>query len=204
MTINQVGSLVNRYRVASFLIHAGGLILFVMLLRHLSTPRVAIAPGRRETAQNLIYVRPGSTESGSGKVLQKTSKVKSDPISPAASKPEPSKPGQLSLTTTHGNGSEGHSAWGSGEITIAYLRYYPHPSPDLSSMRARTEGDVTLSALIDDTGKIKTLTLLAGIDPEIDQAVIQTVREWTFTPALKDGQPISSEQEIHFHFKSPG
>jgi hypothetical protein len=35
-----------------------------------------------------------------------------------------------------------------------------------------------------------------------DHDVIQTVRLWTFTPATKDGLPISSRQELHFHFRS--
>ena len=69
-------------------------------------------------------------------------------------------------------------------------------------MRPGTEGDVVLDALIDEQRKISNLTLVAGIDSAIDHDVIQTVRVWTFTPATKDGLPISSKQELHFHFRS--
>lgn len=69
-------------------------------------------------------------------------------------------------------------------------------------MRPGTEGDVILSAVIDEQGKISQLTLLTGIDPAINQNVIQTVSQWTFTPATKDGQPVASKQELHFHFRS--
>jgi protein TonB len=31
--------------------------------------------------------------------------------------------------------------------------------------------------------------------------VIATIRQWTFNPANRDGHPIASEQELHFHYE---
>lgn len=110
--------------------------------------------------------------------------------------------GPLEPDAADRRGRRGAQRMGEGEITIAYTKFFPYPTPDLSTMRPGTEGDVILSAVIDEQGKISQLTLLTGIDPAINQNVIQTVSQWTFTPATKDGQPVASKQELHFHFRS--
>jgi hypothetical protein len=46
------------------------------------------------------------------------------------------------------------------------------------------------NAVIDKHGKVSQLTLLKGLDPSIDQAVIATVKQWRFTPATKAAYPL--------------
>jgi periplasmic protein TonB len=201
MKINRISSQINRYRVASLLLHMSVLVVIGTLLRHISTAKLTVSQRTRETVQHLVLSMPGSVESGSPKASPKNvAKLNPNPI--PHSVPKPSRPGQLSQTPSTGEGISGHSAWGKGEITIAYAKFFPYPAPDLSTMPPRTEGDVILTALIDEQGKIGDLTLLTGISPAIDHDVIQTVRLWTFTPATKDGLPVSSKQELHFHFRS--
>jgi protein TonB len=201
MKTSGIASQINRYRVVSLLVHISVLVAIGALLRFIATARPTISPSRNQTARHLVLSLPGSVEAGSPKAKPKNV---TRPASDLASQslPRPSHPGRLSPTPQTGEGISGHSAWGKGEITIAYQRYFPYPAPDLSTMRPGTEGDVVLTALIDEQGKISQLTLLTGIDPAIDHDVIQTVRLWTFTPATKDGLPISSRQELHFHFRS--
>ena len=189
---------INRYRVTSLLIHLSVLLAIAALVRQMSKTRIAVSPGR--TAQHLILSMPGSIASGSASP-KSAAKLRTSATPHSA--PKPSLPGPLGLSARSGEGASGQSAWGSGQITIAYAKYFPYPTPDLSTMPTGTEGDVVLTALIDEQGKIDDLTLLAGIGPAIDHEVIQTVSQWTFTPATKDGVPISSKQEIHFHFRSP-
>jgi protein TonB len=43
--------------------------------------------------------------------------------------------------------------------------------------------------------------MTSGLGPAIDENVIATVQQWTFHPATKDGQPVASEQELHFHYE---
>jgi len=201
MKIRRLAFLVNRYRVASLLIHVTVLVGIVLLFRRIPTGRLVSSSVRPETAHRVILSMPGSIESGSPKAPPKNV-AQLKPASTSLSAPKPQRQGQLSQTPHTGESDLGHSAWGQGQITIAYAKFFPHPAPDLSTMPAGTEGDVILTALIDEQGKISDLTLLAGIGPAIDHDVIQTVRQWTFTPATKDGLPISSRQELHFHFKS--
>ena len=202
MKISRLAFQGTRYSVASLLIHLGILIGIATLLRHIPTGRRANSTSTPQTAHRIILSLPGSIESGSPKAPPKNVAQLKQTSSPLPSVPKPQRQGKLSPTPHTGEGDLGHSAWGTGQITIAYAKFFPHPAPDLSAMPAGTEGDVILTALIDEQGKISDLTLLAGIAPTIDHSVIQTVRQWTFTPATKDGQPISSRQELHFHFKS--
>jgi protein TonB len=115
----------------------------------------------------------------------------------AADKPAPPQP----TPSDAGTGSTTESGLGEGDIRIALLQHFPYPHPDLSALAHGTKGDVILDAVIDDHGKITQLTLVKGLDPSIDQAVIATVRQWLFTPATKDGVPVPSEQEFHFHYE---
>jgi periplasmic protein TonB len=198
---NRIASQINRYRIVSLLIHISAFITIGMLLRHIPRSKLAITPARSKVVQHLVLSLPGSVEAGSPKAPPKNvAEIKANSVLHLP--PRPSHPGRLSDTPQVGEGISGRSAWGKGEITIAFPKFFPHPAPDLSTMRPGTEGDVVLDALIDEQGKISQLTLMAGIGPAIDHDVIQTVRLWTFTPATKDGQPISSKQELHFHFKS--
>ncbi|HXE06504.1 MAG TPA: energy transducer TonB [Acidobacteriaceae bacterium] len=202
MKINRVVSQINRYRVTSLLIHISVLAAIVVIVKHLPSAKATHSANKVQVAQHVILSLPGSVEAGSPRSsLKDIAKPKSDMVSQSAPPPPPHH-GRLSRTPQTGEGISGQSAWGKGEITIAYPKFFPHPAPDLSSMRPGTEGDVVLTALIDEQGKISHLTLLSGIDPAIDHTVIQTVSLWTFSPATKDGLPISSRQELHFHFRS--
>jgi periplasmic protein TonB len=202
MTITRIASQINRYRVTSLLIHICVFVAIGALLRYIPRSRFAIVPRRTETAQHLVLSLPGSVEAGSPKAPPPKDVAPLRGNSTLHAAPTPPNPGRLSPTPQTGEGISGHSAWGKGEITIAYAKFFPYPAPDLSTMRPGTEGDVVLDALIDEQGKISNLTLVAGIDSAIDHDVIQTVRVWTFTPATQDGLPISSKQELHFHFRS--
>lgn len=106
-----------------------------------------------------------------------------------------------SPASEHPDSASGADALGSGNISIALAKYFPRPRPDLSPMPDGAKGDVVLDITIDEQGKISDLKLIKGIEQSIDQFVMATVRQWTFTPASRDGQPVASEQEVHFHYE---
>jgi periplasmic protein TonB len=95
----------------------------------------------------------------------------------------------------------GADSLGSGNINIALVSYFPTPKPDLSTLPRGTKGDVILDIVIDTTGKIADIKMTSGLGHGIDENVIATVQQWTFRPATKDGQPVASEQELHFHYE---
>jgi protein TonB len=94
----------------------------------------------------------------------------------------------------------GNDAWGSGDVQIALTTYSPSPAPDLSALPHGVQGDVIVDVTIDSTGKVADLAVLHTLGYGIESSVIGTLKTWTFRPATKDGTPIASVQELHFHF----
>jgi periplasmic protein TonB len=96
--------------------------------------------------------------------------------------------------------SSGSDSWGSGSIQIALTTYSPSPAPDLSVLPRGIQGDVVVDVTIDPNGRVADLAVLHTLGYGIESSVIGTLRTWTFRPATKDGTPIASVQELHFHF----
>ncbi|HET6217198.1 MAG TPA: TonB family protein [Acidobacteriaceae bacterium] len=96
--------------------------------------------------------------------------------------------------------STGSDSYGSGSIQIALTTYSPSPVPDLSALPHGVQGDVIVDVTIDPNGKVADLAVLHTLGYGIETSVIGTLKTWTFRPATKDGAPIASVQELHFHF----
>ena len=54
---------------------------------------------------------------------------------------------------------------------------------------ARVQGVVILEAIIGPTGRVDDLRVLRSI-PLLDQAALDAVKQWEFTPTLLNGQPV--------------
>jgi protein TonB len=115
--------------------------------------------------------------------------------------PTQTSPNKNSPASDHPDSASGADALGSGNINIAMAKFFPRPKPSLANMPSGTKGDVIIDVVIDETGKISDVKLVKGIEPTVDETVIATVRQWTFDPANRDGQPIASERELHFHYE---
>ena len=59
-----------------------------------------------------------------------------------------------------------------------------------TAQSARIEGPVVLDAVIDATGRVTDVRVTRSI-PLLDQAAIDAVRQWRFTPTLLNGEPVS-------------
>jgi protein TonB len=95
----------------------------------------------------------------------------------------------------------GDDALGEGDVSIALMSFFPPPKPDLGKLPHGTAGDVVLDVVIDASGKIVKLQKTQGLGYGVDESVIATVQTWTFQPATRNGTPVPSEQELHFHFE---
>ena len=186
----------------SCLFHA--VLLSTFLISWTRVPRLEPTrlPGTPHGSRLLTYYSPGGTPAqaasamrvpkhgprellSSSHVLSTTSHV-----TPFAAKP-----------SDPGLGEAGLSGLGQGDINIALQKFFPSPRPDLSTLSHGQKGDVVVNAVIDADGSIKEVTVLKSLNPAIDSSVLAAVRRWTYTPATKDGQPVPSEQELHFHFE---
>jgi protein TonB len=167
------------------------------------SPRIAPYkfPGTAQGVQLLTYYAAGSRKAATSELVAKApEKAKlAAPVHVGASQAKPAEV-QLSRAET-GSSNAAQSGLGDGDISIAVMKYFPHPAPDLSALPHGTKGDIILNAVIDEHGKISELTLLKGFGPPVDDEVIAVVRQWTYNPAIKNGSPVPSEQELHFHYE---
>jgi len=198
------GWIEGRAPLLSAMAHALAILAVVGFLHRHPHLEASHLPGTRSGVQFLTYYSPGSTVASAN-----TIRTKADDKAVAAPmvRPVPSAP-KIETSTVpeskQGDSSAGESGLGDGNITIALQKYFPYPKPSLASLPAGAAGDVILKAVIDEHGKITELTLLAGLGPAIDDEVIQTVNQWVYTPATKDGVPVPSVEELHFHYERRG
>ena len=106
-----------------------------------------------------------------------------------------------SSASSHLDATNGNDALGTGNVNIALAASFPTPKPDLRTLPKGTSGDVVLDIVIDAEGKVASITMSRGLGHGIDETVIATVQGWSFHPATRDGQPVPSEQELHFHYE---
>jgi periplasmic protein TonB len=185
--------------VLSFAIHA--IVILAVAVWMQRTPRIAPfrLPGTAKGLTLLTYYSPGSRKPAAtdSTVHSKQTKEAVTRGHREVAKPAPPEPPHADP----GTGNTTESGIGEGDIRIALLQHFPYPQPDLSALAHGMKGDVVLDAVIDEHGRVIGLTLLKGLAPSIDQAVIATVKQWLFIPATKDGVPVASEQEFHFHYE---
>ncbi|HSE48406.1 MAG TPA: energy transducer TonB [Terriglobales bacterium] len=78
--------------------------------------------------------------------------------------------------------------------------------PDLRIARDQlpdgVHGDVIVEVTIDEHGSVIEQRLLQGIGYGIDERVLALLRDWRFRPATRNGVPIASKHDVHFHFPS--
>jgi protein TonB len=61
------------------------------------------------------------------------------------------------------------------------------------------QGRVILNGIIGTDGRYKRLEVLAG-PPMLQQAALDAVRQWVYTPYLRDGFPVEVETDISVVF----
>lgn len=104
------------------------------------------------------------------------------------------------------NGPAGGSPYGSlsyGTLTGPEIRpALPIVSPDpvFGSDAIGVEGDVVIEITIDEQGTIVQKVVLQSLSPALDNRVLAALEKWHFTPAFKNGVPIPSKQDVHYHF----
>jgi protein TonB len=68
------------------------------------------------------------------------------------------------------------------------LKAVPPVYPD-AAVEARIEGVVILECLISPQGRVREINVLRGV-PLLEEAAIDAVRQWVYTPTLVDGVPV--------------
>ena len=61
-------------------------------------------------------------------------------------------------------------------------------------------GDEVIEVTIDRDGTITEMKVLQSMGLPVDQRVLAALENWHFAPATRNGVPILSKQDVHYHF----
>ncbi len=186
---------------ASLLVH----LLLVVFLLHRSRIWVAPAhlPGTSHGTRMVLTYMPGhaSLATPVTRVVKVTAPVSRRLMTPKVPRPVLHAAQASQAAAAAQPIGSGLDALGQGDVSIALMQFFPDPKPDLSRLPQGTRGDVVLEAVIDAGGRIAQLTVKQGVGYGVDESVLATVQQWTFHPAMRDGKPVASQQEFHFHYE---
>src|SRR3954468_16914115 len=120
------------------------------------------------------------------------------------------KPRKNALTVEHPSGTlapgsptgSSYAGLSSGdEVRPALPAVYPEPIRR-EELPVGLHGDVIVEVTIDAQGAVIEAKLLQGVGHGIDERVIAALHDWRFRPATRNGAPIPSKHDVHFHFPS--
>ncbi len=82
------------------------------------------------------------------------------------------------------------------------LKDVPPVYPPLA-LQTKTQGAVTVNALISEKGEVLQVVFLRGLQSYgFDKAALTAVKKWRFQPAIKDGVPVKVWKTITVNFRS--
>jgi len=81
----------------------------------------------------------------------------------------------------------------------------PTPAYPVRALRAGAEGSVTARVQVDAQGRVSDAQIVQRTgdrNRELDRAVLQTVRDWRFEPAMRDGRAVASVVNVPVDFRT--
>jgi periplasmic protein TonB len=79
------------------------------------------------------------------------------------------------------------------------VRDVPPVYPSLA-VASRVEGVVVVECVVDPRGRVVEATVLRGV-PLLDDAALEAVRQWVYTPTLIDGEPVPILMTVTVNFR---
>jgi len=96
----------------------------------------------------------------------------------------------------HNDGSDEASC-----ITPPRQIHSPKPKYPKTERKARHEGTVALMLVVSTDGAPRDIAISQPLTPDFDHAAIDALKQWRFSPAMKDGKPVAVAIAIKIDFK---
>jgi protein TonB len=88
-----------------------------------------------------------------------------------------------------------------GVIRAPQRVHYVAPEYPAIARAARVRGLVIVQAVIDTSGRVQEARVLRSDSPLLEEAAIAAVRQWTYTPTLLNGVPVSVIMTVSINFQ---
>jgi TonB family protein len=98
---------------------------------------------------------------------------------------------------------------GSGEASATngasapQIVYRTEPEYSDAARKAKWQGAVVLSLLVDETGKPTEIKVKKSLGMGLDEKAIEAVQKWQFKPGMKDGKPVPVAANVEVEFRLP-
>ena len=88
-----------------------------------------------------------------------------------------------------------------GGVSAPRALYDPDPEYSEQARKAKYQGSVLLSTVIDAEGHPRDLRIARSLGMGLDKKATEAVSKWRFSPALKDGRPVAVQISIEVVFR---
>jgi TonB family protein len=78
----------------------------------------------------------------------------------------------------------------------------PDPGYTKAARKNGTTGIVILKVVLAKNGEVKNIRVVSGLPDGLTEQAIETAKKIKFTPAMKDGKPVSMWMQLEFNFSS--
>jgi|SRR5579859_6509131 len=92
-------------------------------------------------------------------------------------------------------------AFDAAGVTIPRCVYCSDPSCTDDARRKKYQGRILITALIDESGRVKPLQVKETGPSDLVDQVLETYRSWKLEPAKKSGEPVAVCVPIESSFK---
>ncbi|HLY19846.1 MAG TPA: energy transducer TonB [Bryobacteraceae bacterium] len=88
-----------------------------------------------------------------------------------------------------------------GGVTAPVPLYRPEPEYSEEARKAKYQGTVVLTAVVDASGKPRDLKVVRSLGLGLDEKALEAVEKWKFRPGYKDGKPVAVACSIEVNFR---
>ncbi len=88
-----------------------------------------------------------------------------------------------------------------GGVSAPQLLYKVEPEYSEEARKAKFQGTVVLTAIVDIDGKAKNIKVIRPLGLGLDEKAIEAIVKWRFRPGMKDGKPVATYASIEVNFR---
>jgi periplasmic protein TonB len=88
-----------------------------------------------------------------------------------------------------------------GGISAPQAISAPDPTYTEEARNAKVQGTCILWMIVDDKGNPRDIRVVRGLGYGLDAKAIETVKQWRFEPAMKDGHPVNVQISVEVGFR---
>jgi TonB family protein len=135
--------------------------------------------------------------------VPKQTLVPSAPTKPAGNAPTAaSLPGQLAATDPGPRSVGGRTLRPTDRFNPCHLTYRVEPAYPPDAQQQHIEGAVKIHQVIGTDGSVESVRLLSG-PALLAPAALDAAKYWRYVPALLNGEPVETEQDVEINFRLP-